>query len=36
MLNHIDSFKLLAEKYGVPDSDLFLKVMEAMITPEEC
>jgi Pyruvate/2-oxoacid:ferredoxin oxidoreductase delta subunit len=30
-----DSFKLLAEKYGVPDSKLFVEVLEAMVTPEE-
>jgi ferredoxin len=30
-----DCYKTLAERYGVPDSELFIKVLKAMIKPEE-
>jgi hypothetical protein len=35
MGTHTDVYKKLAEKYGVPDSELFTRVLNAMITPEE-
>ncbi len=35
MANQADSYKVLAEKYGVPGSEMFTRVMEAMVTPEE-
>jgi ferredoxin len=35
MVEQDDSFLKLAEKYGVPGSDLFIKVLDAMVTPEE-
>jgi electron transport complex protein RnfB len=35
MANQTEVFYKLAEKYGVPGSELFYKVLEAMITPQE-
>lgn len=35
MEGQTDAFKKLAERYGVPGSDLFKKVLGSLITPEE-
>jgi hypothetical protein len=35
MANQTNVFNKLTEKYGVPGSELFIKVLEAMITPDE-
>lgn len=35
MKNQTDAYKSLAERYGIPDSELFIRVLKAMITPEE-